>query len=329
MITRVTRVLLLVQIAVVIGIAAALLQSNRVSSMPLAALIAIGVVALLRMLITANNFYIAWRFRSETPAAYRINALQACRLFFREFAASMAASSLSMPFSRVRQYLSRKEDAPPVLLLHGYICNSGYWHSMSRALAQAGISHSAIDLEPIMASIDDYAPAIHQAVQDLRRDSKAARVVIVAHSMGGLAARAYLRRYGCSDIAKIITLGTPHHGTAVAQFGLGLNSRQMHWSANEQEGLASPWLRELADSEDSSRRSLFVSVFTHHDNIVAPQTSSFLPGADNIAFGGIGHVALASHPAIQACVIEKIRKASHPRQDADAGPATEVPRAAH
>jgi hypothetical protein len=55
--------------------------------------------------------------------------------------------------------------------------------------------------------------------------------------------------------------------------------------------------------------ALFVSIYSHHDNIIAPQTSSRLPGATNIELCGIGHVALAPHPAVQARVIDEIRRA--------------------
>jgi hypothetical protein len=74
----------------------------------------------------------------------------------------------------------------------------------------------------------------------------------------------------------------------------------------------SPWLRELAASEDEATRALITSIYTHHDNIVAPQTSSLLPGARNIEFGGIGHVAMGSNPRILAEVMREI--AAVPRQ---------------
>jgi hypothetical protein len=51
---------------------------------------------------------------------------------------------------------------------------------------------------------------------------------------------------------------------------------------------------------------LITSIYTHHDNIIAPQTSSVLPGARNIEFGGVGHVALGSNPRILAAVMREI-----------------------
>jgi hypothetical protein len=53
-------------------------------------------------------------------------------------------------------------------------------------------------------------------------------------------------------------------------------------------------------------RALFTSIFSHHDNIISPQTSSLLPGARNLAFGGIGHVALGRNPRILGTVMREL-----------------------
>lgn len=274
------------------------------------ALSALSVV-LVRMAISFNNFMMASRTRSKLPAQYRIGVWDTVRLFISEFSASMITSSWNMPF---RGFTTRVPDHPqglPVLLVHGYGCNSGYWHSMSKALLNAHVIHHAIDMEPVIGSIDGYASQIHDAVEDLCRETGQQQLVIVAHSMGGLATRAYLRDYGSVRIAKVITLGTPHRGTALAHFGVGINTQQMCWTATEEEGLASDWLRQLANDEDAQVYRLFVSIYSHHDNIISPQTSSHLDRAKNIDFHAIGHVALGMHPAVQAAVIREIRATSH------------------
>jgi triacylglycerol lipase len=307
MIARITRILLLLQLAVAAAIAAGAIRVLGVHAMGGAA-IGIGFVLLLRLAITANNFSLAWRFRSVTPKDHVIGLSQSRKLFFGEYLATMTASSWSMPFRRFSKRIAQHPKTLPVLLIHGYGCNSGYWRPMSKALTEAGISHHAIDLEPVMGSIDDYAPMIRRAVEDICRGSGYDRIIVVAHSMGGLATRAYIRKYGIDRIATAITLGTPHHGTALAHYGIGVNSAQMRWALVDEEELASEWLQQLAETESAAVRARFVSLYSHHDNIIAPQTSSQLPGANNVAFHGIGHVALASHPAIQARVIEEIRR---------------------
>ena len=162
------------------------------------------------------------------------------------------------------------------------------------------ISHASIDLEPVAGSIDDYAPLIEARVRELCAATGAGRIAIVAHSMGGLAARAWMRAYGNARVARLVTLGTPHHGTALARFGPGANAVQMR--------RGSAWLRALAAAEPPEVRARIVSIYTHHDNIVAPQDSSVLPGACNIAFGGVGHVALGSNPRVLAEVLRALRE---------------------
>jgi triacylglycerol esterase/lipase EstA (alpha/beta hydrolase family) len=265
-----------------------------------------------RMAITINSFALAWRYRSDTPVAHRLDIGQIIRLFFVEFYASMWSSSWAMPFLCFSDGGVTQSNGLPVLLVHGYGCNSGYWHAMHRAMVRAGIVHQAIDLEPVFGDIEEYVPLVQQAVDELCRSSGHGRIVIVAHSMGGLAARAYLHLHGGTKIARLITIGTPHHGTAIANFGVGMNCRQMHSRATKRHGpyVPSLWLRKLDEGEGAAMRASIVSIYSHHDNIVAPQTSAHLDGARNMTFEGIGHVALALHPRIHACVIDEIRAAS-------------------
>jgi pimeloyl-ACP methyl ester carboxylesterase len=300
----------LLAIQLLAAIAIAVPASLHINTPGFAFLFGIAVVLLVRLLITVNNFALSRRYRSLPPPDSKLNGWQAIRLVFREYRATMATSSWNMPFRTFGVRLVPQAASLPVLLIHGYVCNSGYWQPMSRRLAQAGVSHCALDLEPVFGDIDDYVPQIHAAVENLAARTGSRRVLILAHSMGGLAARAYLRRHGTHRIAAAITLGTPHHGTALARFGLGLNTSQMHWSVSAEQGLASLWLQTLNREESETTRGLFVSIYSRHDNIVAPQESSRLPGARNIAFAGIGHVDLAFHPAIQEEALRQIMLAS-------------------
>lgn len=308
MVERITRQLLAFQLAAVLAVATALYFLAHLSWQ--AALgIALVILVAVRMAISINNFILAWQYRSDTPREYRLNAFQFLRMFCMEFCASMWTTSWAMPFRRFAGTAVEKSERLPVLLIHGYGCNSGYWHRTRKPLDEAGVAYRAIDLEPVFGDIEAYVPMVAQAVDALCRDSGQSRIIIVAHSMGGLAARAYLRQEGGRRIARVITLGSPHHGTGIANFGAGMNCRQMHWRGNAKTGAPSLWLRKLDESEDAATRKLFVSIYSHQDNIVAPQTSSHLAGACNIAFRGIGHVALALHPVIHACMLAEIRQA--------------------
>jgi len=299
------RWVLLLQAGAVAGIA--YLAHNAGAGWPLAVLAAIGVVLLVRVLITANNFLLTRRFSSSTPAEFEVGAAGRLALFGEEFMSTLLQSSWFMPRAVAGERIYDDAPCAPLLLLHGYGCNSGYWAQLVPRLDALHISHAALDLEPIMGAIDDYVPLVQRSVEALCARSGSKQVIIVAHSMGGLVARAYLRAHGPGHVMHIFTLGTPHHGTSLAQMGVGKNAAQMRRSATDGEG-GSAWLRALAASETPQTRSLITSLYTHHDNIVAPQTSSVLPDAHNIAFGGVGHVALGRNRRVLDCLMQELVK---------------------
>jgi pimeloyl-ACP methyl ester carboxylesterase len=226
-------------------------------------------------------------------------------MFGEEFTASMLQSSWTMPRARPCTRVYADSASPPVLLLHGYGCNSGYWSHLTPRLDAARISHATVDLEPLTGDIDDYAPRVQQAVEQLLAATSRDKVVIVAHSMGGLVARAWMRACGSARVARVITLGTPHHGTCLAAFGIGINAAQMR-RVMQDEPPECAWLRDLAQGEDAGARALVTSLYSHHDNIISPQTSSELPGARNLAFGGVGHVALGRNARVLDVVMREI-----------------------
>lgn len=301
---RLLQLLLLVQALAALGIGLAAVQIFGASRWQGLAL-GLGSVVLVRLLINLNNFLMSARFASPTPGAYRLGFTARLRMFLEEFSASMLQSSWTMPRASARTRIHPGSRTPPVLLLHGYGCNSGYWSHLVPRLDAAGISHASVDLEPLTGDIDGYAPLVERAVEALCAATGADKVIIVAHSMGGLVARAWMRACGTGRVARVITLGTPHHGTCLAAFGLGLNAAQMRRAVRD-EPPECAWLRALAGGEDAAARALVTSIFSHHDNIIAPQTSSELPGARNLAFGGVGHVALGRNARVLDTVMREI-----------------------
>jgi triacylglycerol esterase/lipase EstA (alpha/beta hydrolase family) len=255
-----------------------------------------------------NTFVLAACFASPTPPAFRLGPAGWLRLLAGEFRASMLTTSWRMPRGQARMRI-HDGGKVPVLLVHGYGCNSGYWDALVPLLDAARISHAGVDLAPVGGDIDGYAPQLQRAAEALCAATGAAQVMVVAHSMGGLVARAWMRAHGSGRVARLVTLGTPHNGSALARFGPGVNAGQMRRSG------AGPgaWLGALAANETPATRARIVSLYTHHDNIVSPQTSSVLPGARNIDFGGIGHVRLGSDARVLAQVLALLEEsAAHP-----------------
>ncbi|MCE3263648.1 MAG: hypothetical protein K0R43_2727 [Pseudoduganella sp.] len=291
MVKRLLMVVMLLQV-IVAGALAWLLA--RVVPLDVALLLAVGVVLLVRMAIAANNFRMAAR---PLPPDAQLDWLQRLQLFFHEYMSTMLATSWHMLRHRPRMHLASAPRGLPVLLVHGYGANGGFWVHLAALLEKEGFSHATVDLEPVFGDIDVYAQQLEQAAQALLAATGNTRLIIVAHSMGGLVARAWLRRFGAGKAARIITLGTPHHGTDLAHMGVGHNARQMRRDA--------AWLAEL-DAADRRQRGLITSIYSHHDNIIAPQDSCHLPGARNIALAGVGHVAMGRHPDIAKHILAEI-----------------------
>lgn len=302
MIARILKWLMLLQVLAVLGLAWLAMHAWGIASPVLALLLAAAMLLAVRALVVVRNFWESRRGGSPVSPAYQLDAMGAARLFFGELRATLWTSSWGMLRPRLQAARSISGAGLPVLLVHGYVCNGGYWTKLSRQLAQAGIVHKAVDLEPINADIDAYAVQVEQALRALCALTGKPQAIIVAHSMGGLVARAWLRHYGAARVAKIITIGTPHHGTALANLAAGANARQMSRIGDAPSG----WLAQLAASETPETRALITSIYSHHDNIVAPQASAHLPGARNIAFGGIGHVALASDARVLRQLLAEI-----------------------
>lgn len=178
----------------------------------------------------------------------------------------------------------------PVLLIHGILCNRGIWRTWFRPLDSAGFGPvRAVDLEPLLGDLDAHARTVAQTLEELQRECAGARVSIVAHSMGGLVARAALRRAGPDVIRDIVTIASPHHGTALARWSLSRPARQMR--------PGSPWLRALAALE--TPEVPITSLYSAQDNLVVPARSAVLDGARAREFAGVGHMGLLFR---RACV---------------------------
>jgi len=264
-------------------------------------------------LASALWFTLSWRHRAPRPPHTRLGAAALPRIYVRE------ALAIAGSVPRMIGYRWLMADPPaaradlPVLLLHGVMCNAGVWHPVKRHLAARGIGPLyALSYGPPLASIETFAEQAAAKIDAILEATGAAQVVIVAHSMGGLVARAYLRRWGGAKVRRVITIGTPHCGSMLAR---GLPGRSL---AQMRPGNA--WLAGLARPAGDAATSAppIVSLWSWHDSMVAPQTSSVLEHAENVALVGIAHNALLSHPEVFERVAAEIERAAQP---APRGPA--------
>lgn len=266
---------------------------------------AFGTVALIYISVFAIEFIVIKVVNAADPApaaswgalarAWLHEVLTAPTIFcwrqpFRSQAVPdhlLAASGVSGPVPR------------GVVFIHGFLCNRGFWTPWLHRLRAQGNPFVAVNLEPVFGSIDDYAPEIDAAVE--RVTQATGRVpVLVCHSMGGLAVRAWLRTHQADQkVHHIVTIGSPHGGTWLGRFSFVMNGQQMR--------LAGDWVTQLVGGELPGRSARFTCWYSNCDNIVFPASTATLPGANNRFVPGEAHVAMAFCPTVMDATFESLR----------------------
>ena len=177
-----------------------------------------------------------------------------------------------------------------VVFIHGFFCNRGFWNPWLKGLQGTGHAFVAVNLEPLFASIDDYTPLVDAAVQKVT-EATGLTPLMVCHSMGGLAARAWLQAMKAeARVHHVVTIGTPHGGTWLARFGHGKNGSQMC--------LSSTWQTGLNHGMPVDRHALFTCWYSNSDNVVFPASTATLAGADNRLIRGKAHIQMAFAPQL-------------------------------
>ncbi|MCB5181693.1 esterase/lipase family protein [Streptomyces antimicrobicus] len=189
---------------------------------------------------------------------------------------------------------------PPVLLLHGFNDNRSVFVLLRRALGADGLRRvEAYNYSPFTSDLRDTARLLAARVEELCERTGHERVDIVGHSLGGLAARYYVQRLGGDvRVRTLVTLGTPHGGTRVAPFmDAHPLVRQMRPDSEVMAELRAP---------APGCRTRYVAFWSEFDAIMVPVESARIEHPDllavNVQVTGIGHLALAAHPAVIAAV---------------------------
>ncbi|WP_330322272.1 alpha/beta fold hydrolase [Streptomyces anulatus] len=196
------------------------------------------------------------------------------------------------------------DDAPPVVLLHGFIDNRSAFVVLRRALTRHGHRHlESLNYSPLTRDIRAAADLLGLHVEEICARTGHSRVDIVGHSLGGLIARYYVQRLGGDRrVRTLVTLGTPHGGTAVAP-GAGIHPivRQMRGGSSVIEELRTP---------APGCRTRFVSFWSELDQVMVPVETACVDHPDldavNVRVTGIGHLALPVHPTVAAAILEAL-----------------------
>ena len=128
---------------------------------------------------------------------------------------------------------------PLVILIHGVDSGPGMWWTMGERLKEAGWQYGFFNYmsdAPVKGAIE----SLTREMEGLHAKHPAARVHVLAHSMGGLVARGYIEgeRYTlptAQTIEKFIAIAPPNHGScwAMCRWTLEFNEQYWLWKTNK------------------------------------------------------------------------------------------------
>ena len=138
------------------------------------------------------------------------------------------------------------------------------------------------------------------------------RIHVIGHSLGGLVARYYVQCLGGDvRVDGLVTLGTPHGGTAWSRFA-------PRWlppgSIIAQLRPDSPVLVELEQPAPTCQTSI-LAVYSDLDQLVVPARAGRCEHPDlnvmNVMVRGIGHMSLPVDPRVAKLAAEHLRGGDH------------------
>lgn len=205
-----------------------------------------------------------------------------------------------------------QEEPGPVLLVPGYGGGTGSLRGLADRLTAAGRDVTVVSLPgngtgDLTAAADVLDTAAGAALER----TGAGSVDVVGYSAGGVVARLWAADGGADVARRVLTLGSPHHGTTLADLAVGVAPGSCP-EACRQLATDSDLITGLNDGDETPEGPTWVSVWTAQDETVTPPDSARLDGALNLevqsvcAGAQVGHGDLPRDPLVQAIVLAEL-----------------------
>ena len=183
----------------------------------------------------------------------------------------------------------------PVLLVHGLIDNRSTFAVMRRHLRRRGFTTvCSWNYSPFLTDVARGARDLGKHIERICRETGHDQVHIVGHSLGGLMARYYVQRQGGDRrVATLVTIGTPHRGSALANVAPTALIRQLR--------PGSPVIREL-ELPAPPLTTRITAIYSDMDQLVLPSPAGRCDHPDlrarNVLVRGVGHMSLLIHRTV-------------------------------
>lgn len=206
-----------------------------------------------------------------------------------------------------------QQQAGPVVLVPGYGGSTTGLQRLAATLRDDGKDATVMSLPGDgRGDLDAQARALAEIVDSVRERTGARSVDVIGYSAGGVVARLWVASHGGADVARrVITLGSPHHGTAIASLAGSLLPSACP-TACRQLTPDSPLLERLNAGDETPAGPSWVSIWSDRDRVVTPPTSARLDGALNITLQSVcpgnraGHGDLPTDGDVAAIVAAEL-----------------------
>lgn len=206
-----------------------------------------------------------------------------------------------------------QERPGPVLLVPGYGGGTATLQALADRLTAAGRDATVVRLPGDgTGDLAGSAAALGQAAQAALARTGAQSVDVVGFSAGGVIARLWAAEDGGARVARrIVTLGSPHHGTTLADLAGDVAPAQCPVGC-QQLTTGSPLLQRLNAGDETPNGPTWVSIWTTQDRTVTPPDSAQLGGALNLTVQSVcpqaqvGHGQLPTDPLVQQIVLSEL-----------------------
>jgi len=202
----------------------------------------------------------------------------------------IAALDIALRFLYLLRLLPKLRDpgtGTPIVLLPGFTENAGAMWWFARRLARRGFRPFLIDFPSTFTRLDTNVAFLGMRLRQLRAETGYDRVAIVAHSMGGVIARAHMLSDPDHGVLTLVALASPFRGTHLARLGaafrIGRSSLDM--CPNSDFACRFP--------PTAMASAPIHSIVGCQENIVSPMWSCVLPGCDTHVLSlPVGHDAV-------------------------------------
>lgn len=187
----------------------------------------------------------------------------------------------------------------PIVLVHGWGLNRSCLLWLRRRLVRDGWSPvCCFDYQAWAADVDGAAQHLRRLIEQLGASVPRQSLTLIGHGLGGLVLRYYARRYPAPMVRRIVTLGTPHFGTALASRWWGTAARTL--------SPGSEFLRTLNAADRVPRQFDVIAISSTFDALVLPPDNARYPEAFNIQLDRVGHYALLFSPKVYRLIVENL-----------------------